>query len=462
MAYTYEDFERAASAAGLLGQFSQWDLDTTRQHPEFGMSLLSLKQDYGKAATDEQKALANAAANELRKSFGSYTGGSDGGGYYSTGPYGAGSIPTRINEALDRVGAYGPFSYSRENEYQAALDEAMERQPFAYDYREDPVWQAYHKQYAREGDRAGADALAQASILTGGSPSTAAITAGQQAANYYAAKAADKIPELYQQAYQRYQQENQDRLNALQTIMTDRERERGEYQDDYNLLLNYLGQLQGRDDELWTRAYQEAQAARTADQQEWERQVQLALQAAAYGDYRGLEALGITPNNENVLANALAAAERTAPVGSGGTRGGTGGGAGGTGGSGGAIDAGMLAQLRTAYPDGTVKNADDWSYLLSVYDEATLNAAGYHYAQEEQKPEATHTPTAEELEDMDFDQASVLNLGYGPISEARLSQLIDRGEVEMYVENGKIRFRRTGRSSGNGRTPALPFVNLLS
>ena len=42
MAYTYEDFERAANEAGLMGQFSQYDLDLARAHPEAGLSILSL------------------------------------------------------------------------------------------------------------------------------------------------------------------------------------------------------------------------------------------------------------------------------------------------------------------------------------------------------------------------------------------------------------------------------------
>ena len=45
--------------------------------------------------------------------------------------------------------------------------------------------------------------------MTGGMPSTAAVTAARQAGGYYAAQLADKLPELYQQAYQRYLQEYQ-------------------------------------------------------------------------------------------------------------------------------------------------------------------------------------------------------------------------------------------------------------
>ena len=75
MAYTYDDFVKAANQSGLMGQFSQDDLNLAQKYPEFGLSVLSLKKDYNNAATAEQRLLANQAANELRKSYGNYSGG---------------------------------------------------------------------------------------------------------------------------------------------------------------------------------------------------------------------------------------------------------------------------------------------------------------------------------------------------------------------------------------------------
>ena len=65
--FTYDGFLTAASNAGLLGEFSQADLDTARKYPEFGYSILGLKQDIHKATTPEAKLLANEAANQLRR-----------------------------------------------------------------------------------------------------------------------------------------------------------------------------------------------------------------------------------------------------------------------------------------------------------------------------------------------------------------------------------------------------------
>ena len=55
MAYTYDDFVNAANKAGLMNEFSSYDLDIAREHPEFGLSMLTLKQDIHAATTQEAK-----------------------------------------------------------------------------------------------------------------------------------------------------------------------------------------------------------------------------------------------------------------------------------------------------------------------------------------------------------------------------------------------------------------------
>ena len=44
------------------------------------------------------------------------------------------------------------------------------------------------------------------------------------------------------------------------------------------------------------------------------------------------------------------------------------------------------------------------------------------------------------------DMASVLALGYGPISASKLDELVSQGKIEEYVENGKIKFRKKATS----------------
>lgn len=181
--YTYEDFLSVANKSRTLKQFSQYDLDLAKQYPEFGLTLVMLKKEYAKSATPEARRRVNAVAEELRRSYGNYTAGIDGSGYYS--------------EALTPASYKSAYS----EEIGRLLSGLSNRPAFSYDPKSDPGYSSYRKQYLREGQRASADTLGQAAA---GIPSTAAVTASQQAGDYYRGKLADKLPELSQQAYSRY------------------------------------------------------------------------------------------------------------------------------------------------------------------------------------------------------------------------------------------------------------------
>lgn len=58
---------------------------------------------------------------------------------------------------------------------------------------------AYKKAYLREADRTMRDTLGQYATMTGGIPSTQAVTAASQAADYQKSQLAEKLPSLYQQ-----------------------------------------------------------------------------------------------------------------------------------------------------------------------------------------------------------------------------------------------------------------------
>ena len=267
--FTYDGFLTAASNAGLLGEFSQADLDTAKKYPEFGYSILGLKQDIHKATTPEAKLLANEAANQLRSSYGGYTGGKYGADYISDG-----KIPNQIDSVLDQINNFGSFSFDQDapvynNQYaeqqQALLDAIINRPDFSWSKEEDPLWGSYKKSYLREGDRATANALGQAAAASGGRPSTAAVTAATQAGDYYATQLNDIIPTLYQQAYDQYLNEynmslqdlnavnNQEQLDyakyldQLGQYNTDRNFAYNQYLSDFDILQNQLASLQGQD-----------------------------------------------------------------------------------------------------------------------------------------------------------------------------------------------------------------------
>ncbi|MBQ7346113.1 MAG: hypothetical protein IJW45_08675, partial [Oscillospiraceae bacterium] len=208
MAYTYDDFVSAASSAGMMGEFSEYDLQTARNDPEYGLSILRLKQDAANATTEEQRLLANEAANQLRSAYGNRSSGT---GYQN-----------QIDGLIGRIDSYGSFNYRDQDAYDKLLAGLVDRQPFSYDPETDPSWGAYRKAYLREGDRASANAMAQAAAASGGRPSSYAMTAAQQAGNYYAGQLADMLPTLEQNAYSRYMDELNAQLNSLGALQTDR------------------------------------------------------------------------------------------------------------------------------------------------------------------------------------------------------------------------------------------------
>lgn len=268
MAYTYDDFVNAANQSGLMGQFSQDDLNLAQKYPEFGLSVLSLKKDYNNATTAEQRLLANQAANELRKSYGNYSGGADGGSFRLES-----KLNRRSDDLLDQLGSFGSFSYDEAPTYENTfaqqqkdlLDRILNREDFSWSKETDPQWSSYKKSYLREGDRATANALAQASAASGGRPSSYAVNAATQAGDYYATKLNDVIPTLYQQAYERYLDEYNMKLKDLNTVNqqeqldyakyldrlgqfnTDRGFAYQNYADDYDRLRSQLADVQGQD-----------------------------------------------------------------------------------------------------------------------------------------------------------------------------------------------------------------------
>ena len=192
-----------------------------RQNPDAGMSLIGYKEDYARASTDDARAMANAKANSLRSAYGGYTGGEDGSRYFLDNP-----TPSSYQTE--------DFSYSRQGDLDGATDKMVNRQEWSYNPNTDPYWQAAKKQYLREGNRAMQDTMGNYAGMTGGMPSTAAISAANQASNYYNSQLTDKLGEYMNQDYQRYIDSvglDFDTLSALKSL---RDTERADYDADRN------------------------------------------------------------------------------------------------------------------------------------------------------------------------------------------------------------------------------------
>lgn len=317
--YTFDDFMKAMQDNDLTKNFSDADIRLAQKNPDAGMSILNYKLDVRNAKTPEEKALANAGAEQIRSSYGGYTAGSRGEGFYlnpmSPGSFDFGSAPTYESRYDDQL--------------QDMLDELLNRPDFSYDPENDQLYSQYKKQFNREGDRATAEAMGAAAAATGGIPSSYAATAAAQAGNYYASQLTDKIPELYELAYNKYLSEYNMDLTNLDAVRAaeqadyakyldslgqwnaDREFEYGKLLDEVN---NQTLQRQEAFDKAQTAAgygdfsfLEDMGIDTSSNPMDWEREYNKAVLAAEYGDYSGLEKLGIKPNVQTAMASRSAA-----------------------------------------------------------------------------------------------------------------------------------------------------------
>ena len=309
----YKDWLKKVDESGLY--FSDDDLATAASDQNFAETAYDIKDRYSRAETDEERGALHDQMEQARKAY-NYSGGRAGdesihwdapaaptvaapSGSAYTSRY-SGDIDTLRGQLMGQGSYVSPY----DGYIQQAVTSILNREPFSYDYASDPSYQAYKKEYIREGQRAQEDTMARLAAMTGGMPSSYAVTAAQQARDYYNAKLADKIPELYAAAYQMYQNEGNEmlqRLNMLRGLDSDAY---GRWGDDQSRLLQQLSVLQGLDDTDYSRYADQRDYDRgvferdrafdyEADQDQQARDLALAQLGISLGDYSGAEALGI-------------------------------------------------------------------------------------------------------------------------------------------------------------------------
>lgn len=131
-------------------------------------------------------------------------------------------------DSLKKKAYESPYS----QQIQQLLDEVTRRPDFSYDMNADPLYQQYKDQYTRQGKQAMKNTVGNAAGLTGGYASSAATTAGSQAYQSYLDQLNDRIPELYAAAYEKYQNEGNQKYNQLSLLQSLDESLYGRYRDD--------------------------------------------------------------------------------------------------------------------------------------------------------------------------------------------------------------------------------------
>lgn len=222
--YTYSDFENAAKSLGHFDTLSKADINLAKSNPDAGMSLLKYVNDYSlETNTSKQKQIENSI-NNLRQTYG---------GYKVVNGQLQLTSPTATN--FNYVSPYA-------DRISALTDAIAQRQPFSFDTEKDPSAQAAKKSYMRESRRATEDAIATASAMTGGIPSSYAVTAGTQAGDYHASQFADKIQALENAAYNRYLNENSLKQSELDSLL---QRESNEKNAAYTEHMNRVNGKEG-------------------------------------------------------------------------------------------------------------------------------------------------------------------------------------------------------------------------
>lgn len=139
---------------------------------------------------------------------------------------GAAGYEQQRNEKIDGEG----LDYSKTNRYtpyadakkdaDGYYDQYMNREPFRYDLTQDPLYQQYKEQFMSQGKLAMQDTMAQAAALTGGYGNSYAQTAGQQMYDRYLGQINDIVPELYNAAYSRWQNQGNDIYEKYQAAQS--------------------------------------------------------------------------------------------------------------------------------------------------------------------------------------------------------------------------------------------------
>lgn len=137
----------------------------------------------------------------------------------------------------------GEYQSQWQDQLNAIMDKIMNREDFTYDLNGDALYQQYKDQYSRQGKMAMLDTIGQASAMTGGFGNSYAQSVGQQTYQGYLQQLNDRVPELYQLALDKYNQEGQDLYNQY-SMLGDREsQDYSRYRDqmsDYYTNLDYL------------------------------------------------------------------------------------------------------------------------------------------------------------------------------------------------------------------------------
>ena len=190
-------------------------------------------------------------------------------------------------------------------------DQVMNRKDFTYDLNGDALWQQYKDQYSTQGKMAMMHTMGQAAALTGGYGSSYAQNVGQQAYQGELQQLNDRVPELYQLALSKYNNDQALLKDQLGTAMQMQADEYSKYQDALAQHNAELNRAQAAADTAYDRGNN---AWLTAEQlRRQEDDTQYIREKDRYNNLANLiSTTGYTPSEEELKAAGMSATQAAA------------------------------------------------------------------------------------------------------------------------------------------------------
>lgn len=181
------------------------------------------------------------------------------------------------------------FNSTYKSKLDSLYDSVMNQKDFSYNFNTDEMYKLMKDEYSKNGKSAMTDTMGQASALTGGYSNSYAQTAGQQQyQNYLSELNSSVIPELRDQAYTEYQNDQEQLLNkynitnsaynneygeyrdSVSDWQNDRSFNQSEYQDERNFDYNqYTNDRTFWNDEYWKEKMAETSNTSTNNENNW-------------------------------------------------------------------------------------------------------------------------------------------------------------------------------------------------
>ena len=136
----------------------------------------------------------------------------------------------------------------------ALYEQIAARGPFQYDPGTDPLYGVTRDRYVQQGRMAMKDTMGQAAALTGGYGSSYGQAVGQQQYDASLQGLAELIPELYQTAYERYQDQGEALQKQYELLGRQADMEYDRYRDELGDWQKERAWQQEREDDAYDRA----------------------------------------------------------------------------------------------------------------------------------------------------------------------------------------------------------------